>query len=209
MSEATRRLGYARNRILIESARILDPQFDDAIVHLSGAQIELLRNVAHYLNRPSSYVAEYESGSYLMPTDEDWDTLAGIVHDLEEKLMGNQNVIWGYYERWVDDAEITADGDGPAYVVTALVPAGYVYVLEQWEVWHQADATMSCYAAVYQGPDVVQLWDAPALPHNDHEYQSCRVTLSEGDRFLFKVLILPDTKTAYARVWGYKMKVPE
>jgi len=80
---------------MIESARILSPQFDDAVLYFTGAQIELLRNVAGYLRRLETYTAEYHQGYYLTPTAEDYDTILAIVANLEETLMGNPNTLFG------------------------------------------------------------------------------------------------------------------
>ncbi len=127
MSETERRYKYAHNRVLIEAQRILNPQFDDAVVFISGAQIELLRNASQYLNRLTTYVAEYNPGYYLTPTAEDFDSILEIVADLEETLMGNPNTIWGYFDAYGVVKESLAMPAGESNLVSASVPEGEVF----------------------------------------------------------------------------------
>jgi len=88
MGEEWRRKTFYRTRVLIETERILNPQFSDSLVCLTGAEIELLRNTVKYLHRRSTFVSEYEAGGYLAPTNAEWDALQAIVANLEETLMG-------------------------------------------------------------------------------------------------------------------------
>lgn len=129
MTDPTRRRRYRYDRIMIESARILSPQFDDAVLYFTGAQIELLRNVAGYLRRLETYTAEYHQGYYYTPTAEDYDTLMNIVSDLEDTLMGNPNTIWGYSGRTESIFDDTAE-EGAFQKWTSAVPAGQVWVLQ-------------------------------------------------------------------------------
>jgi len=115
---------------MIESARILSPQFNDAVLYFTGAQVELLRNVAGYLRRLETYTAEYHLGYYLTPTAEDYDQLLAIVANLEEKLMGNPNTIWGYAERVEKLFSATKSGDGTHERWSDTVPEGEVWKLE-------------------------------------------------------------------------------
>lgn len=118
MVDILRRKWYVRDRVLIETARILDPQFDDAIVALSGAQLELLRNLMVYVNRESTFATAYYDRYYLAPTTGEWDSLQSIVADLEEKLMGNG--VGGFYDAYVCVRDVKAvDSDGGTF--TAFV----------------------------------------------------------------------------------------
>lgn len=129
MSESERRRKYRYNRVLIESARILTPQFADSVVYLTGPQIEMLRNVTQYLSRLDTYVEEHHSGYYLTPDAADYDDILEIVADLEEVLMGNPNTIWGYSGRTESIFDDTAD-EGAFQKWTSAVPAGQVWVLQ-------------------------------------------------------------------------------
>ena len=88
MSTEWRRKTYYNKRVLINTERILDPQFDDSVLCLTGAQLELVRNLMQYLHRRSTFASEYEKGYYLAPTNDEWDDLQAIVADLEETIMG-------------------------------------------------------------------------------------------------------------------------
>ena len=88
MSETWRRKTYYNKRVLIDTARILDTPFDDSVLCLTGAQLELVRNLMQYLHRRSTFVSEYEAGTYLAPTNDEWDSIQAIVADLEDTIMG-------------------------------------------------------------------------------------------------------------------------
>lgn len=89
MSETERRMKYYGERVLIDTGRILDPQFDDTVIAVTGAHLELMRNLMMYLNRRNTFVSSYGYVNYLTPTDADWNSIRAIVASLEEILMGN------------------------------------------------------------------------------------------------------------------------
>lgn len=93
MSEDWRRKKYYRSRVLIDTDRILNPQFDDALVCITGPQLEMLRNLTQYLHRRSSYVSEYGATTYLGPSNDEWDIVEDIVADLELALMGCEEML--------------------------------------------------------------------------------------------------------------------
>jgi len=88
MSESWRRKKYYKPRVLIGVERILDPQYDDALLCITGAQLEMLRNLTQYLHRRSTFVDSEHLGYYLCADNGDWDDIQAIVADLEETLMG-------------------------------------------------------------------------------------------------------------------------
>lgn len=88
MTEIWRRKPYYKPRVLIDAARVLDPQFDDALLCITGAQLEMLRNLTQYLHRRSTFVSENHDGYYLVAGNDDWDAIQAIVAELEETLMG-------------------------------------------------------------------------------------------------------------------------
>jgi len=98
MTETERRRTYTETRVLIDSGKILATTFDDADLYFTGSQIELMRNLMQYANRPDSYVSDYGPGYYLIPDDTDWDAIQAIVADLEEVLMGNLNTLFGIHK---------------------------------------------------------------------------------------------------------------
>lgn len=93
MSEVWRRKTYYKPRVMIETVRILSPQYDDALLCITGAELEMLRNLTQYLKRRSTFVSEYQEGYYLAPSTADWDDVQAIVANLEEKLMGCEELM--------------------------------------------------------------------------------------------------------------------
>ena len=55
---------------------------------ITGAQLEMLRNLTQYLHRRSTFVAETHEGYYLAADNDDWDSIQAVVAELEETLMG-------------------------------------------------------------------------------------------------------------------------
>jgi len=88
MSESWRIKKYYDKRVLIDTVRVLDPQFPSTLICLDGAELEMLRNLTQYLHRRSTFAQGYETGYYLAPDNDDWDIIESLVANLEEKLMG-------------------------------------------------------------------------------------------------------------------------
>lgn len=88
MAEAWRIKRYYVPRVLIDTERVLNPQFPDTVVCLTGSQVEMLRNLTQYLKRRSTFAQGYEEDYYLAPNNTDWVTIATIVAELEKTLMG-------------------------------------------------------------------------------------------------------------------------
>lgn len=88
MAEEWRRKAYYKTRVLISTLDVLNPSFPDTIICITGAQVEMLRNLTQYLHRRSSFSQGNTDDYYLAPTNDDWDTISSIVADLENVLMG-------------------------------------------------------------------------------------------------------------------------
>lgn len=93
MSEEWRRKRYYEPRVLIDVERVLDPQFDDILVCLTGPQVEMLRNLTQYLHRRSTFVSEYHDQYYYAPDNDEWDAIQAITSDLEDILMGCPDIV--------------------------------------------------------------------------------------------------------------------
>lgn len=208
MSESERRRGYRYNRVLIETERVLDPQYADAVVFLSGAQIEMLRNVTQYLRRPETYATDYELGYYLTPTVEDYDSILAIVADLEETLMGNPNTIWGYNDTYSERQDEDHDTTGWKLLDGTTVPAGYIYVATAITVKFNSGTleNMSIYLHM-PGYDIQIAMDkAPVLG------ETLTITgvfpLKEGQWVRAGFTVLTQPCRCFLYVSGYKMVVP-
>lgn len=93
MSTEWRRKTYYNTRVLISTERVLDPQFADGLICITGAEQEMLRNLTQYLRRRSTFSESESETGYLAPDTADWDTIQAIVADLEEKLMGCEELM--------------------------------------------------------------------------------------------------------------------
>lgn len=209
MSEHERRQGYAYNRVLIETAHVLVPEFADAVVWLSGAQLQMLRNITQYLNRQETYVDDYMPGYYVTPDADDYDSILEIVADLEETLMGNPNTIWGYADQYYDPTNVQSTGAGSTILETDPIPSGYVAVVYHWVAWHLGGTTVGIKVNAIVDATTIPLYDEAAIPHQEYVTQITNVVLKEGDYMTVKFTGLPDTEWGYLRMLGYSMIVPE
>lgn len=93
MGNEWRKKTYYKPRVLISTERVLDPQFEDGLICITGAEFEMLRNLTQYLHRRSTFSEDETETGYLSPSTEDWDTIQGIVSNLEEKIMGCEELM--------------------------------------------------------------------------------------------------------------------
>lgn len=93
MGNEWRKKTYYKPRVLISTERVLDPQFEDGLLCITGAQLEMLRNLTQYLKRRSTFSQSETDVGYLSPSSADWDTIQAIVADLEETLMGCEELM--------------------------------------------------------------------------------------------------------------------
>lgn len=209
MANGTRRNGYIYNRVLIEASRVLETEQSDAVVFLTGAHLEMLRNVTQYLSRRDTYVTEYEDGYYITPSDEDYDTILGIVADMEEALMGNQNVIWGYNDRWAEHTEHTVVGDGAMTLDTPAVPSGYVFTL-QAVVCRNLTTAGNTIPKIQAGAVLVSIGQVVLTNATELRIlDGLNYTMKEGDYVRVRFYDALDGDEIEIFTWGYKMIVPE
>lgn len=207
MFDIVRRRSYDERRILIDSARILDSPFDDSPVCLSGAELELLRNLTQYLHRQDTFVATYYANHYLTPDVEAWDAIQAVVAGLEEKLMGSPNTLWGFKATWRDyDFWIDA-GAGTQYVTSDAVAEGYVVSLEGLAFMDVESVCSRVVVYLKEGEVLYTLVDVanPAAgvwhPYNIHR------TLEEGDVILFEFQGVTANDDLYWQVVGTQMEI--
>lgn len=208
MSEEELRVSYNSTRILIESSRVLNPQFSDAVLHITAPQIEMLRNIVYYLTRPTTFVDTYHEGYYMMPDSDDQDIIMSIVADLENTLMGNNNVIFGYFDRWHENLGAVVSADGTYQSATGAVPTGYVYVLQHIYITNQTGSRGK--ATVYAQDDVslVKLNVTVTPVRYGLTDWTGSVTLRSGDRAGVTMESCLENDVIDAHLWGYKMQVP-
>lgn len=209
MSESTRRRRYRYDRIVIESARILSAQFDDAVLFFTGAQVELMRNVTGYLRRLETYTAEYHLGYYLTPTADDYDDLLAIVADLEETLMGNPNTLFGYETHYEDISSSTVSGAGDKNLYFGAIPAGTLLRLEGARVKNTDTACTKIVISVgYPGGDhIIAEFQNPGA--NVSKFFDGMVTLPAATDMKATFYGCQDGDHIVCTLRGYNMDVPE
>lgn len=181
MSENERRRKYRWDRVLIETERLFNPQFSDAVVYLTGAQLEMLRNATQNLRRLGTYVSEYAMGYYLTPTVEDYDSILEIVADLEETLMGNPNTVWGYSARYAPrEVEFSAIA-GTNTLTWDAVPAGKVFTVNRIQAKDMDSAITRILVLVELGASSMVVIDLDAPAAEEIARWEGNLVLSEGD----------------------------
>lgn len=200
MSEVERRRSHWYNAILIESDRVLNPVHDDAVIYITGAQVELLRNITVYLRRRHTYVDENHPGYYLVPDDSDFDDILAIVSDLEETLMGNPNTLFGYSEQLHVDGGETKSGDGNYTASSGQVPAEKIWLVQSITFQNRTAARGAVHIWVQLGGDrqwliqndnpgtVLQTWTGCIVLKEDDEIECLQNSCIDGDVMRFGVL---------------------
>lgn len=202
------RCSYAYHRVLIDSARVLDSQFADAVIQVTGAQLEMLRNMTQYLTRLTTYVSEYKPGYYLTPTVEDYDTILAVVAELEEVLMGNENLLWGYHERWSALYDHTKVGAGNYSLDGTAVAEGYVHVLEG-TAHRDIGSAVTQLAKLDGGAVIIPIGVQEQSPSSYYAIEpGLRYTMEEGDKVTCTFYQAQDGDVLQLYAWGYKMKLP-
>lgn len=202
------REGYVTGRILIAAERMETPQFDAMGIYLSGEQVEMLRNVVHYLSRRTTWVDAYADAYYTMPGDEDWDSILAIIADMEDKLMANENTLWGYHDRWVQSDEIRLGTDGNYVKVFDAVPEGWVYVLQSASIKNAAGVRGWTYIRIKDGTNVQTLFNTKTPLTGIADIWCGDQKLAEGDVVEIRQNNCLENDDITAVIWGYKMVVP-
>lgn len=201
MEDAERRLSYQYQRVLLETTRVLSPQFDDTLICLTGAELELLRNVCTYFHLRSSFVSQYDETYYLCPDDDDWDDIQAIVADLEEKLMGCKI----YRETWAEEKTGTATGGGNAVANFTTVPAGEIWQLQFVKAYHDAGVAKALQFAVYDPSTLYTFYYDASVLSGEIAVATVPITIAPGQNLRMLAFAPGDGKKIYAQAFGYKM----
>ena len=209
MSEAERRRNYSYPRVLISSERILDPEFSDAVVFLSGAQVEMLRNVTQYLNRIETYVEEEHPGYYLTPDTADFDDILAIVADLEETLMGNPNTIFGYHDRLAVEENKIGSLPGTNILIMDSVPAGEVWLVDSIVAYNDTSVMSAIIVSLQLGSHTQHLYREVSPPASMPIEIKGRYVMKEDDYLRTWFQGCTSMDNLYFKIAGTIMKVPE
>ena len=208
MSEVERRRAYNAQRVLMSSVAVLNPTFDDGDLYFTGSQIEIMRNLMQYANRPENYAAEWEPGYYLTPDNDDWDQIQAIVADLEETLMGNPNTLWGYKDKYKEYLTKPSDPGGQKYNNGATVPEGEVWVIQNIHAYDDTTVIARIVLEVYDGAAWApfKVVDSPAV-YEGVEFNGTLV-LAEDEKVRCEYVDTVNGENLYLMIRGYKMLVP-
>jgi hypothetical protein len=202
--------GYKYNQVLIDASRILNSPFSDAVLLVSGAQLELLRNMTQYLNRRSTFVDTYHTNYYQLPSDGDWDEIQAVVADLEYKLMGSDNTLWGYNARLSEREDDTLDYAGSFVQDHIPVPAGEIWIVHSISLWTDTQSVDADCAINLGGFVQPAIFDTVTVPADGNKVVSpLAVVLAEGDKVRVTWWGLANGQRIKSDILGYTMKVPE
>lgn len=208
MTEEERRYNYRYDRILIESARVLDPQLAPVTVCLSGAHVEMLRNIVHYLDRPTTFVETYEDDTYLVPDEADLETIATAVAELEYVLMGSENLSFGINERWAESSVVAKDGAGTFEASSTPVPPGYFYVLQRASLANFSGQRGAAFISIVHDGTTYYASAQQTMLQYEPLVHSSVLVLAAGDYVKFSQGNVLDLDSLRYGVWGYKIKIP-
>ncbi len=207
MSEENAQHSYVETEVLIDSARVLSSSFPSIGVVLAGNELEILRNMLNYATRRRTFVGAYHDNYYLVADDDDWLDIESIVAVLEEKLMGNDNVLWGYGEQLVIREDNTTTGAGAFVQSHDDVPADEVWIVTGVSFFSdKATGIVNIYARAPVA--AIGLVATQSMSINKYVAPPIgRLVLEEGDNIEFSWSGLSASQRIISNVWGYKMNV--
>jgi len=199
---------YQNDRTLIEASRILTPQFSGTTITIDGAQVELLRNIVSYLHQERTFVSEYHGTYYLTASDADFDDLSAIVADLEEKLMGNPNTVWGYEDRLVSQEDDTETVNATKVQSHTPPVAGCVHRIIGFSLWSDKNVSSAIVFANFSGTNYA-ISGPFALAAGVYKVVSpFDLVLTDDDYLVVSWAGLVVPQRVISNAWGYKMTVP-
>lgn len=208
MTEAERRTEYVSERVLIDAERILDPQFVAQGIFLSGAQVELLRNVTAYLGRDTTFVDSFRTGYYLKATGADFDSIQAVVADLEDKLMTADNTPWGYNRRYIDIQQDVSDVAGTFTINLAGPDLGNVWRVMGVSVYRNVNVNQYARLQVVAIVTAITIEDIN-IPVLGRFFPSIsEFVVSDVDNIRVQYTGATIGEIVITTAWGYKMVVP-
>jgi len=112
-----------------------------------------------------------------------------------------------FYERWQERAVTTSTGGGSTVVTTTAVSSGYVYVLQQIDLYHTEGTARSTLVGVMLTEQVVIAQNLSGITGYEHLTATGEWLLVEGDVVRGAVTALSSGYDAVLRVWGYKVRL--
>lgn len=202
------RRNYRYNRIYIEATRILNPQFDSITIELTGAQVELLRNATMLFNSQDTFVDAYHNGYYMNASDADYDNILAIVADLEWRLMGGMNTLFGFNDVYQEYNAIASASSSTETLQYGEVPDDEVWVVTQWCATNEDTRATNIILRIGAA---TPLWNIDSY-HPDVASHAIggmvNAILGPGQRAYVRFEGCSQFDVLFASVAGYKMKIP-
>jgi len=208
MSESERQYKYRDDRILIEASRVMTPQFSGCVVHLTGSDLEMLRNLTTYLHVKSSWVSSYGNGYYMVPDDTDWDTLQALVAELELTLMGNNNTIFGYNDRVAEEKIKLGALAGLNTLTTPAVPSNEMWCITSITVFNGISVSSPLVLRAMLGTKAHYIFMKNSQPAGIPINVQTQLYMKEGDTIECDFFGTTYGDNLYLLIAGYSMIVP-
>jgi hypothetical protein len=166
--------------------------------------------MTQYLNERTTFVDVYHTGYYQLPNDGDWDEIQAIVADLELRLMGSDNTLWGYNTQLAEREDDTLDYAGSFVQEHMAVPAGEVWVIHSISLWTDTQAADADCAINLGGFVQPAIFETVTVPADGSKVASpLNVVLEQGNKVRVTWWGLANGQRIKTDILGYKMKVPE
>lgn len=117
------------------------------------------------------------------------------------------NLVWGYYDRLVEQVTIADASAGNNLLYHTIVPAGYLWIVRGVNVRDTPTAAL-CFCVIYDGATAYYIYEYGTLVASTFRlFSPGEIVLKPGDRILsdFYGCALHDVLVSV--LWGYKMKV--
>ncbi len=128
-------------------------------------------------------------------------------HQYDGSTWRKSNLLWGYNAPWRQKVEGTASGGGHALATTTAVASGYVYVLEGFQVEHNAGVDKDTQVYISGSSVIVTILNVEATGSGVVRFWNGKLLMAYGDVVSAYAFAPGDGKKVYLAVWGYKMKI--
>jgi hypothetical protein len=153
-------------------------------------------------------VGEYYDSYYKVADDTDWAIIESVIANLEEKLMGNNNVIIGYNDRVFEVVNDLGVPSGTRTLQMTIVPAGYVYFIQAIAMRNDDSSVNQTKAAAMATDALIIERISPAGAGLWYPLLTPGLVLKEFDTIEGTFYDCSASDDLHLKVWGYKMQVP-
>lgn len=116
-------------------------------------------------------------------------------------------LLWGYTDRWAERVSTTAAVAGQNELLSAAVPAGYVYVVQAVSLVNLNNAVTSAVISITTGSAYPVLTEAAPVAAGIFTKWTGAATLAAGDKVYSRLQGCTLDDDLYLDILGYKMKI--